>query len=240
MLRDQSNLSGRRLSSVPMARLRWGEEAPTDTDAARERLIDAAEMCFHKYGVMKTTVEDVAAIAKVSRATVYRYFAGRDELILGVLLREGARFLDRLGSRIDAAQNIEDAVLLGVLYTLKAIRADENLALLFAPEVAGVTTSIAGASEALFTLTADFLLPYFEAAQVAGTLRPTIDLDDAAEWTLRTILSLVTVDGPRKRTEPQLREFLQSFLLPALIVAPTPPPAPSARRRRKRQDPVTS
>lgn len=220
-----------------MAKLRWGEEAPTDTDAARERLIDAAETCFHKYGVMKTTVEDVATIAKVSRATVYRYFAGRDELILGVLLREGARFLDRLGSRIDAAEDIEEAVLMGVLYTLKAIRKDENLALLFAPEVAGVTTSIAGASEALFTLTADFLLPYFEAAQIAGTMRPTIDLDDAAEWTLRTILSLVTVNGPRSRSEAQLREFLQSFLLPALILNPTPPEQ-SPRRRSRRKEPV--
>ncbi|MBI1843295.1 MAG: TetR/AcrR family transcriptional regulator, partial [Actinobacteria bacterium] len=43
-----------------MPKLRWGAEAPTDSDQSRERLIDAAEACFERYGVMKTTVEDVA------------------------------------------------------------------------------------------------------------------------------------------------------------------------------------
>lgn len=206
-----------------MARLRWGTDAPFDTDAARERLINAAEACFLRYGVMKTTVEDVAAFANVSRATVYRYFAGRDELILGVLLRDGGRFLEVLGHQLDAAQDLETAIVDGVLHTLAAVERDENLALLFAPEAAGLTTSIAGASDALFEMTALFLRPHFEKGLADGTLRIGLDLDDAAEWTLRSILTLITVDGPRKRTEAQLRSFLQTYLVPALIAAPRHP-----------------
>ncbi len=206
-----------------MGRLRWGTEAPFDTDAARERLIDAAEACFLRYGVMKTTIEDVAAFANVSRATVYRYFAGRDELILGVLLRDGGRFLETLGHRLDAAQDLETAIVDGVVHTLAAVQQDENLALLFAPESAGLTTSIAGASDALFGMTALFLRPYFEKGLADGTLRVGLDLDDAAEWTLRAILTLITVDGPRRRTDGQLRRFLQTYLVPALIAAPRQP-----------------
>lgn len=209
-----------------MARLRWGTEAPFDTDAARQRLIDAAEACFLRYGVMKTTIDDVAGIAKVSRATVYRYFAGRDELILGVLLRDGARFLEALGHRLDAADDLEAVIVEGVLHTLAAVRQDENLALLFAPGTAGLTTSIAGASDALFGVTAQFLRPYFEKGIADGVLRAGLraglDLDDAAEWTLRTILTLITVDGPRPRTDAQLRRFLQTYLVPALIATPRP------------------
>jgi AcrR family transcriptional regulator len=200
-----------------MARLRWGAEAPPDSDAARERLIDAAGQCFVKYGVMKTTVEDVAAIANVSRATVYRYFGGREELIMGVLLREGERFLGGLGRLMEATGSVQDAIIEGVVLTLAAIRRDENLALLFAPEAAGVTTSVAGASDALFDLTAQFLRPHLERGRADGTLRPGLDLDEAAEWTLRTILTLVTVEGPRERTEAQLRSFLHTYLAPALI-----------------------
>ena len=40
-----------------MSQLRWGTEAPNDTAAARERLVDAAEACFQRFGVMKTTIE---------------------------------------------------------------------------------------------------------------------------------------------------------------------------------------
>src|SRR5690349_16253304 len=120
-----------------MARLRWGVDAPDDPVAARARLLTAAEVCFSRYGVMKTTVEDVATEAKVSRATVYRYFEGRDELVLGVLLMEAKRFLTKLQKRIAAQSNISDAIVEGVLFTVEAVRADTNLALLFAPETAG-------------------------------------------------------------------------------------------------------
>lgn len=206
-----------------MARLRWGTQAPFDTDAARERLLDAAEASFVRYGVMKTTIEDVAAFANVSRATVYRYFAGRDELILGVLVRDGGRFLEVLGRRLDLAPDLETAIVEGVLQTVAAVELDENLGLLFAPGTVGLTTSIAGAADALFGMTARFLRPYFEKGRAEGTLRAGLDLDEAAEWTLRTILTLITVEGPRKRTEADLRGFLQTYLVPALITTPRHP-----------------
>lgn len=216
-----------------MAKLRWGANAPVDTTSARARLIDAAESCFQRYGVVKTTVEDVAAAAKVSRATVYRYFADRDELILGVLLREAGRFLDRLTTQINRAPSFDRAVVDGVLFTVDAVRADENLALLFAPEAIGITTAIAGASEALFKLTAEFLRPFFEAARDSGQLRTGVDLDEAAEWTLRAVLSMLTVQGPVERRPAEQRRFLSTFLVPALVPEPQPaaPPVPRARRR---------
>ncbi|HVX17487.1 MAG TPA: TetR/AcrR family transcriptional regulator [Acidimicrobiales bacterium] len=214
-----------------MSQLRWGTEVPNDMTAARERLIDAAEACFRRFGVMKTTIEDVARIAQVSRATVYRYFASRDELILGVLLREGNRFLERLSARIADVPELSDAIVEGVLFTIRAIQSDENLALLFAPEAAGITTSIAGASEALFDMTAHFLRPYFETAQQSGTLRAGVDLDEAAEWVLRAILSMVTFDGPRQRRDDDLRRYLWTFLAPALVAGPATAPSPRPRRR---------
>lgn len=214
-----------------MSQLRWGTEAPNDTASARERLVDAAEACFQRFGVMKTTIEDVAKIAQVSRATVYRYFAGRDELILGVLLREADRFLERLGERIAVEPDLAEAILEGTVFTIRAIQSDQNLTLLFAPEVAGVTTSIAGASEALFEITAQFLRPYFEAAQAGGTLRSGVDLDEAAEWVLRSIVSMVTFDGTRQRDDAELRRYLGTFLVPALVAGESAPPPARPRRR---------
>lgn len=213
-----------------MARLRWGEDAPVDPSDARRRLLDAAEACFAHYGVMKTTVEDVAAEARVSRATVYRYFDGRDELILGVLMREANRFLGRLSKRLERGSEFSATVVDGVVYTLDTVRSDPHLAMLFAPDAAGVTGAIAGASEALFAATAEFLRPLLTRAQERGQLRPGVDPDEAAEWILRTILSLLTVRGPVARSEPATRRYLTTFLVPALAAAP--PPAVSSRRRR--------
>ncbi|MDA8274058.1 MAG: hypothetical protein M0029_01615 [Actinomycetota bacterium] len=55
-----------------MPKLRWGAVAPNDTTSARARLMDAAEACFQRYGVVTATVEDVAASENVCCSTVYR------------------------------------------------------------------------------------------------------------------------------------------------------------------------
>lgn len=201
-----------------MVRDSWRSEAPTSVDDARNRLVDAAEACFTRFGVAKTTLEDIATEAGVSRATVYRYFeGGRDEIILGVVLREGREFLASLGRRVQREQTLEDAIVEGVMYTVAAVRKNDHLALLFAPEVAGHTTSIAGASAALYDLTQDFLRPIFEQARTAGQLRDGIIAEDAAEFVLRMILSLLSVAGPRKRSQAKEREFLRRYCAGAIV-----------------------
>ncbi len=203
-----------------MAKLRWSADALQDTTSVRARLLDAAETCFQRYGAVKTTVEDVAVTAKVSRATVYRYFTDREDLMLGVLLREARRFLGRLTAEINREPSFDRAVVNGVLFTVDAVRADQNLALLFAPEAAGLTASLSGASEALFELTAEYLRPLFEDARASGQMRADIDLDEAAEWTLRAVLSLMTMHAPVERDQAQQRSFLSTFLVPALAPRP--------------------
>lgn len=200
-----------------MAKLRWGESAPEDLNEARVRLVDAAEACFDRYGVLKTTVEDVATEAHVSRATVYRYFAGRDDLILAVLLREAGRFQGLLAKKVQKQENLADALVEGVLFTVDSVRSDPHLALLFTPEAAGLTTQIAGASEALFETTAEFLRPLLADND---QLRAGVNVEEASEWLLRVILSLLTASGPVQRSTAAQRRYLHTFLVPALVDVP--------------------
>lgn len=196
----------------------WRRDAPASVEQARDRLVDAAETCFSRFGVAKTTLEDIAGEAGVSRATVYRYFeGGRDEIILGVVLREARSFLASLERRVQREETLSEAIVEGVLYTVAAVRKNEHLALLFAPEVAGQTTSIAGASTALFELTGDFLRPIFEAARAQGQLRDGVVAEDAAEFVLRMMLSLLAVSGPRRRSPAKERDFVRTYCAGALI-----------------------
>lgn len=195
---------------------RWGATGRVETDDARNRLLDAAERCFIRFGVAKTTVEDVANAAQVSRATVYRYFAGRDELVLGVLMRDAHGFFERLGRRLAAGGELGDVVVDAVLFTVRQVRADPHLQLLFSPEAAGVTSTVAGASTALFAETTAFLMPYLETARHSGLLRGDTPLEDVAEWILRMVISLLLVRGPVARNEEEQKRFLQTFFVPAL------------------------
>ncbi len=201
-----------------MTRESWRSDAPASIGGARDRLVDAAERCFAKFGVAKTTLEDVANEAGVSRATVYRYFeGGRDEIILGVVLREARSFLEGLQRRLQRESTLADSIVEGVLYTVASVRKNDHLALLFAPEVAGETTAIAGASTALFEITTDFLRPIFEQARVDDQMRPGVEAEDAAEFVLRMILSMLSVSGPRVRSAAKEREFVLRFVAGAIL-----------------------
>ena len=181
-------------------------------------VVDAAQVCFARFGVAKTTLDDIALEAGISRATVYRYFdGGRDEIILGVLLREAGELLGALQTRVQRETTLADVIVEGVMFTVDAVRENENLALLFASEVAGQTTVIAGASKVIFRVAADFLAPVVAAARLDGELRDGIENGDAAEFVLRTILSLLTVTGPEGRSEARTREYVRTYCAGVII-----------------------
>jgi AcrR family transcriptional regulator len=204
-----------------MGRLRWGDEAPTDQASARERLVAAADACLDRYGLAKTTLEDVAREAAVSRATVYRYFANRDELMLEALLRDLERSreheLDEFFVDADDPDSFGRALVDAATYLLSAIRSSPKLQLLLQREGPNFTSTISGASEELFRQWIDDVAPYLAQAQEAGMLRADLDSAETAEWILRIILSLLTIEGPRHHSPDEEQRLMRTFVIPALL-----------------------
>ncbi|MHB8636003.1 MAG: TetR/AcrR family transcriptional regulator [Fimbriimonadaceae bacterium] len=61
---------------------------PTRTESStRDVILDAMDGLMARYGFRKTTVEDVAKAARVSRRTIYTYFASKEELGLASIER---------------------------------------------------------------------------------------------------------------------------------------------------------
>ncbi|MGI9579360.1 MAG: TetR/AcrR family transcriptional regulator [Microthrixaceae bacterium] len=67
---------------------------PRVTEA--EAVLDAAEHVLVARGIADTTVDDVAAGAGVSRATVYRYLGGKNEIVAAVIGRATQELLDSM------------------------------------------------------------------------------------------------------------------------------------------------
>ncbi|GBE65248.1 TetR family transcriptional regulator [Mycobacterium sp. MFM001] len=59
-------------------------------DPATRAILDAAVVEFERHGFRRVALDDVARRARVSRTTIYRRFANRDELVAAVIDRENA------------------------------------------------------------------------------------------------------------------------------------------------------
>lgn len=199
---------------------RWGSATvPRTAEAARERIVDAALACLDRYGPAKTHVDDVAAAAGVSRRTVYRYFANREELVVTAWLRElESSFRLGIGDFVEdvtTAPALAEALADALAHLLEVVRAN--------PLLLAVMTDERGGAALLLTRAADLLASYFRGGleaplapfASAGLLR-AVSLDEAAEWTARAVLSLLT--APSARTPAEEREFLRQVLVPAFVV----------------------
>jgi TetR/AcrR family transcriptional regulator, transcriptional repressor of aconitase len=96
------------------------QEKSLDQDAARRRLIlDAARDCFLKFGYAKTSFEDIAKQATISRPLIYRKFKSKEEIFGAVLedifetqYRAAEHALAKPGSRREKLMSLYEALLL--------------------------------------------------------------------------------------------------------------------------------
>lgn len=83
------------------------------TVLTRQRILDSAQEYFLKYGFKDSLVGDIADSAQIERRTVYRYFEGKDDLLLRItisLFQEFTKviFEHNFTSNYNAYQKIEE------------------------------------------------------------------------------------------------------------------------------------
>jgi AcrR family transcriptional regulator len=71
-------------SSVPANHSRTPPNAAVDGTEKRDRILDAAQRLFVRYGVKRTSVDDVAREAGIAKGTVYLSFKSKAELFAAI------------------------------------------------------------------------------------------------------------------------------------------------------------
>ena len=195
------------------ARHGWRGDPPGSEAEARERIVGAAMRCVDCYGPGKTGLSDVAHELGVTRQTVYRYFAGTDDLLAAVARSAADSYLDGLARHLAQVTDPVEAVVEALAFTIERLPEERYLGVLLTSGrsgrfFAGVTSPEAiGFARSLLARTAvDW--------GKAGYGRA--ELGELAEFALRMLLSLVLDPGTPRRSGPALRGFLRRWAGPAI------------------------
>jgi AcrR family transcriptional regulator len=189
-------------------------------DDTRERILAATYACVARWGLAKTTVEDAARQANVSRATIYRTFpGGRDELIDATVAWAMAEFWLRLYEQVQGATTLEEVLELGIRFARRSILEHEVLQRIMQTEPEKLLPALTVESVRVRDVIADFLVPYLEGR---GAL-PGLDLHEATDFLARMVLSYIVAPGRWDLDDPdQVAELVEAELLAGVV---GPPPA---------------
>ena len=181
----------------------------------RERILEATYACVARYGLAKTTVEDAAREARVSRATVYRYFpGGKDQLVREVIAWETGRFFGRLAEAVAGAADFGHLLEEALLFAHKAVEDHEVLQKILVTEPERLLPQLTVESQRVLAFIAAFLVPYLEREQ----LRPGMTPERAAEYVSRMLLSFIGQEGRWDLTDrDQVARLVRTELLAGVL-----------------------
>lgn len=216
------------MDSLPHARIPASEsllerafleavERADEVDAVRTRLLDAAYEQFCRSGIHRSSMEEVARRANLSRVTLYRRFESKDALVEQVLLREFRRYFDQFLIDIRTARTVADRIVLGFVSSLRAIRTNALIGGLLDAEPTLLAGSLVGDGRML-AIARQFVAAQLRRERQAGTISHELNLELTAEMMVRIAASflMVPTDIVDLDDEEQLAAIAREFIVPMI------------------------
>ena len=177
---------------------------------AKERLLAAATHCYEHRGIAKTTMEDIAQQANLTRRTVYRHYPSHKEILRAVVVQKSVQFLTQMHCDLEGITDFGDYFVEALIYTIKRGSSAPTHAFLFDFSDLPLVHEMFLASEALLEQGARLW-------QVAYNARSdgNLDMNMLTEWYNRITVSYLTIPSPHYQDE-KLRELLAQWVKPVI------------------------
>jgi AcrR family transcriptional regulator len=161
-----------------------------DADEPVRQLLDAAVATFQRLGIRRATMADVARTARVGRATLYRRFPQKSDLVRAALLHELRRFLDDLDRRLAGAPTVRERLVEGFVGGVTGVREHPLLSRLLATEPQDVLPYVTLDGAPIIAVATAYLAEQIREGVAAGELT-VADPDETAEVMVRIAHSTV-------------------------------------------------
>lgn len=195
--------------------------APEDRNQAK--VLDAALLAFLDFGIKRTSMVEVARRGSLSLATLYRRFAGKNDLIQAVGLWQARQFISDVDaavqSQVDRKASAQDQIVALFIACIAGLRGNRLLDRLLKTEPEMVLPFLTVQGAPVIELGRDYVAEFIVRLQAEGKL-PEYDPLPVAEMVARSALSLaltpqtvIPIDD-----EAALRRFAIDHVVPGFRV----------------------
>jgi TetR/AcrR family transcriptional regulator len=184
---------------------------PVDT------ILAAAKRCYLADGISATGMKDVATSAGMARSTLYRYFPGRDELLVATIKGEMVDLTDRIRKKMAKYHEPADLVVEGLIVAIKEVPRRPLLRAVFVSEEDSRARRVVWSSDVIVSFGEELMDHVIRPARDAGLLQDAVRPEILVEWVYRLLLSFLTLPSNWVRSDAQLRATLHALLVPVLL-----------------------
>jgi AcrR family transcriptional regulator len=193
------------------------ETLPGKANATADQVLDAALALFIEFGLRRTTMDDVARQAGIGRATLYRRFGDKDQLVQAVILRECQQQLALIEQHLKGIESAVDALLEAFVLAVTRAQSHPLLTRLLRSEPDTILPYLTTELPEVTTFSRLYLAGQISKLQKGGLLSAK-PAEQMAELLLRLVQSLVL--SPAGIIDPadenSVRGFANLFLRPLL------------------------
>ncbi len=187
-------------------------------DPVTTAILDAAVVEFERHGFRRVALDDVARRAGVSRMTIYRRFAGRDELVTAVIDRENSVLFANIANELKDAGPQSNYYVEAFTSAIMQLRRHRVLNRIITDEPALTLQLAQRHYPAARERMADALRVIFPAGFAERIGDETVD--ELADTILRYAAMALLLPSPRPlETADDIRAFATAHFLPSLPVA---------------------
>lgn len=183
-------------------------------------ILAAARSCYLEHGIAATGMRAVADRAGVARSTLYRYFPGRDDLLVAILKQEMLAVNARIRRRLAVWPDPADQLVEGIVLALKEIPRRPLLRAVFASDEDSRVRRAVWGSDAIIRFGEELMDHVVRPARDAGLLQDAVPPEVLVEWVYRLLLSFLTLPSNWLKSDDDLRLTLRALLVPVLLRRP--------------------
>jgi AcrR family transcriptional regulator len=187
-------------------------------DPSTEAILDAAVVELERYGLRKVALEDVARRAGVSRTTIYRRFANKDDLVAAVIERENVALFADIAAELKQARPQSNYYVEAFTLSILRFRRHRVLNRLMSDQPELVLEMARTHWGAAIKRMADALREIFPAGFADRIGDQAVD--ELADTILRYAAMALLLPGARPlETADDIRAFARAHFLPSLPAA---------------------
>ncbi|KEI69335.1 TetR/AcrR family transcriptional regulator [Endozoicomonas elysicola] len=179
-----------------------------------ERILNAAKRCYQQTGILKTSMEEIALEAEISRRTLYRHFSSHHE-ILSYVIQEAAReFLDDMSQALRQTQSFDDFFIEALLYSIERGPEVSSHSFLFGQDILPIMNDLYLCSENFRVFSIRFWEKEFLKRYSQNPAH--LDMEITSELFNRIVLSYLATPSPLYKSRTELQKLFSATVKPVL------------------------